>query len=126
MNMVVANELMSVRVDADVAANMLLAVASELPDGRIKIRLETDQAFGLLAIRMAQEITVATTLAQSIRADQDFAAMLKGRLFSDGDPALKKLGREMVAWIAALDRLPDAELSDDLVECRFIKLLALI
>lgn len=122
----VTEELSAVRVDADVAAQMLALVAEDQADGRIKTRLDSDNNFALRAIRMTQEIIIATTLVQSIKPSEDFDAMIEGRIFSGSDPDLKTLGGGLVSRIAAAERFPDAELSDDLVESRFDKLLALI
>lgn len=123
-----ADQLRDIRVDHQVADDLVKVAASGLGDTRLLDRLDKDDNFSLRAGRMGQEIIIATTVAQTITAGAETVLdeALAKSTFSGQDQDLRAIGRALVARIARLARFPDDELSNELVASRFDKVLAAV
>lgn len=49
---------------------------------------------------LTQSLAVATSLAVMLGEAEDFAALMNGAAFTNGDPALVKFGTQMLDWMA--------------------------
>lgn len=111
-------EVADIRVDPDVAELLVRSTVGRLAAGRVAARLEKEPGFLLGAIRMAQDIVVCTTLAQTLKPDADFGAVVAGRKFAAGDEDLGGIGNALLSRVFAAQRLEDKEISAEVLAGR--------
>lgn len=115
-----------VRIDPELTERMIRLAAADTRNAGIANRLETDKCFLSRALHMGHEILVATTIAQSAKAQCAFDDLLTSLGFSGNDHDLAVVGRIMVNKIMGTQRIPDPEVPDSLLASRFNAVLAAI
>lgn len=115
-----------VRIDPELTGRMIHIAAADTRNAGIANRLETDKCFLSRALHMGHEILVATTIAQSAKADYAFDDLLMGMGFSGNDHDLKTIGRVLINKIMSAQRIPDPEVPDNLLVSRFGAVLAAV
>lgn len=84
---------------------MIRETADSIGDERLDDRLRGEPGFHLKAVDLTQGLVVAMTLAQTMRPEENFAAMMGPDRFAGGDPGLEKLGSEMLELMMLAPRL---------------------
>lgn len=112
-------DLAEIRIESHVAEGLIRAVAGEIADDRITARLDEESDFLLVGIRMAHDILVTTTMAQTLASDAPFNELVASRPFCGDDEDLQAIGHALVDKIAAQPRLPDADISDTVLSARY-------
>lgn len=84
---------------------MIRETAASIGDERLDDRLRGEPGFHLKAVDLAQGLVVAMTLAQTMRPEEKFAAMMGPDRFAGGDAGLEKLGSEMLEQMMLTPRL---------------------
>lgn len=75
---------------------MIRETATSLGDHRLDDRLRGEPGFHLKAVDLTQGLVIAMTLAQTLRPEEKFAAMMGPDRFAAGDAGLEKLGSAML------------------------------
>lgn len=113
-------DLDEIRVDAEIAEAMIRSVAGELGDDEIATRLNESGDFLLGGIRLAQDIILTTTLAETMSLDAPFTKAVSGRIFSGGDDDLQTVGLALMDKITGRPRMPcGEEIPADVLQSRY-------
>lgn len=84
---------------------MIRETATSLGDHRLDDRLRGEPGFHMKAVDLTQGLVIAMTLAQSLRPEEKFAAMMGPHRFAGGDADLEKLGGAMLEQMLLAPRL---------------------
>lgn len=115
-----------VRIDPEVTGQLVRIAARDAKIEGLMDRLEKDVCFNSRALHMGHEVLLATTMAQSAKADFSFDGLLASLVFGGNDRDLSAVARIMVNKVMSVARLPDPEVSEELLASRFGAILQAI
>jgi len=87
---------------------MIRETAASIGDDRLDDRLRGEPGFHLKAVDLTQGLVIAMTLAQTLRPEEKFGAMMGPDTFAGEDASLAKLGAAMLDGMLQAPRLGDA------------------
>jgi hypothetical protein len=111
--------LASLRIPADHLQEVIGETLGRIGDYKLSNRFLIDQVFAMRVADLAHGILLSSTLAQTLGSSIDFKAFCSAGSLAAGELDLVKIGHDMVDHIKTLPRLPDIDLSDDLMRERF-------
>lgn len=97
--------LFDIRIPSRHIDAMIRETAASLSDHRLDDRLRGEPGFHLTAVDMTQGLVIAMTLAQTLRPEERFAAMMGPDRFAAGDTGLERLGGAMIEHMLQGPRL---------------------
>ena len=121
-----AADIADIRIDPVLAEELMRSVLEDLDDERISARVSDERDFQMAAIRTTQDVLTMTTLAQTMRDTVPFKEVLSSRAFASGEADLQVIGQALAEKIARQPRIPDAEITDDLLATRYKAIIAAI
>lgn len=121
-----ALDVADIRIEPFVAEELIRAILCDIDDDRISARINDEPDFQIAAIRTTQNVVTMTTLAQTMRPTVPFKDLLGSRVFAAGDADLQAIGERLVEKIAQHPRIPDADISDELLGARYQAIVAAI
>lgn len=113
-----------IRIEPHIAEGLIRMAAEEIDDERVTARLDDEKDFLLVAIRMAQDILITTTMAQTMASDTPFKQMVASRAFGGDDADLQALGQALIDMIMARPRIADPEIPEELLVARYKEIRA--
>lgn len=123
-NNTISTDLDDVRIPHEVVDGLLSTSLAGIGDANLAARVESDKALNTRAAQMVHAILLASTLAQSLAPEANFAALLVAAPFSGADEGLMLIGKFMFAKISEVEPLPG--ISSELLQNRFAKIYASI
>ncbi|MBY0240063.1 MAG: hypothetical protein K2X55_12180 [Burkholderiaceae bacterium] len=110
--------LSHIRIPPRHIVTMIRETAASLGDHRLDDRLRGEPGFHLKAVDLTQGLVIAMTLAQTLRPEEKFAAMLGPDRFGAGDASLEKLGSAMIDQMLQGPRLGSDLVPDETLQER--------
>lgn len=116
------NVIQSIRIPSGVVDIILKEVsqtiAGETGYDMVAKQAEVDPQFSLRAVKLTQDILVATTLAKTLESDSEFVSYYQGSSFSNQDPILRQMGKVMMKLICAIPSPLDSSITHKSYEQR--------
>jgi hypothetical protein len=97
---------------------MIREMAASIGDHRLEDRLRGEPGFHLKAVDLTQGLVIAMTLAQTLRPEEKFAAMMGPDRFAGGDACLEKLGGAMLEQMLLAPRLGNELVPEETLQDR--------
>lgn len=104
-NTTLSEAIADIRIQPRHIDAMIRETAASLGDHRLDDRLRGEPGFHTKAVDLTQGLVIAMTLAQSLRPEEKFAAMMGPDRFAGGDADLEKLGGAMLEQMLLAPRL---------------------
>ena len=117
-DMTIGQALADVRIEHKQIDTMLNEAVASLADPGIDHRMRTEPGFNLVCAELTVTLVLAMTMAYSLAQAEQFELMVPIEGFAAGDADLATIGARLIELMAAVPRLAEGMVAEEVLQRR--------